>query len=38
VLTWVSEPLTEAFTARGPVTAMLFAETTGTDADWATGL
>ena len=34
VLTWVSEPLTEPLTVRGPVTAQLLAETTGTDADW----
>jgi len=34
VATWVSEPLTEPITVRGPVTAKLFAETTGTDADW----
>jgi hypothetical protein len=34
VATWVSEPLDEPLTIRGPVTAKLFAETTGTDADW----
>jgi putative CocE/NonD family hydrolase len=34
VVTWVSEPLTEPLTVRGPVTASLFAETTGSDADW----
>jgi putative CocE/NonD family hydrolase len=34
VVTWVSEPLSEPLTIRGPVTAQLFAETTGTDADW----
>jgi putative CocE/NonD family hydrolase len=34
VLTWVSEPLSESLTVRGPVIAHLFAETTGTDADW----
>lgn len=38
VLTWVSEPLTEPFTLCGPVTARLFAETTGTDADWVVKL
>jgi len=32
--TWVSEPLTEPLTVRGPVTVRLLAETTGTDADW----
>ena len=34
VLTWVSEPIAEPMTVRGPVIAQLFAETTGTDADW----
>lgn len=34
VVTWVSEPLSEPLTFRGAVTARLFAETTGTDADW----
>jgi putative CocE/NonD family hydrolase len=34
VVTWVSEPLEEPLTIRGGVTAHLFAETTGTDADW----
>ena len=34
VLTWVSEPLSEPISVRGPVTAHVFAETTGTDADW----
>ncbi|MCP5519103.1 MAG: CocE/NonD family hydrolase [Verrucomicrobiales bacterium] len=34
VATWTSEPLTEALTVRGPIVAHLFAETTGTDADW----
>lgn len=34
VLTWVSEPLTAPLTIRGALTAHLFAETTGTDADW----
>ena len=33
-LAWVSEPLDEALTIRGDLTAHLFAETTGTDADW----
>jgi len=34
VLTWVSEPLDHPMTIRGAVTAHLFAETTGSDADW----
>ncbi len=38
VLTWVSEPLTEALTIRGPVLARLFGETTGSDADWVVKL
>jgi len=38
VLTWLSEPLTEALTIRGPVKARLFAETTGSDADWVVKL
>ena len=38
VLTWVSEPLPEALTVRGPVTARLFSSTTGTDADWVVKL
>jgi putative CocE/NonD family hydrolase len=38
VATWVSEPLSESLTVRGPVTARLFAETTGTDADWVVKL
>lgn len=38
VATWVSEPLTESLTVRGPVTAQLLAETTGTDADWVVKL
>jgi hypothetical protein len=38
VLTWVSEPLTESLTVRGPVLARLFAETTGSDADWVVKL
>ena len=38
VVTWVSEPLTEALTVRGAVLARLFAETTGSDADWVVKL
>lgn len=38
VATWVSEPLTEPLTVRGPVLARLFAETTGSDADWVVKL
>ncbi|MDF1576509.1 MAG: CocE/NonD family hydrolase [Bacteroidales bacterium] len=38
VRTWVSEPLTESLTLRGPVLAQLFAETTGSDADWVVKL
>jgi len=38
VATWVGEPLTEPLTIRGPVTAQLIAETTGTDADWVVKL
>jgi len=38
VLTWVSEPLSNALTIRGPVLAQLFAETTGSDADWVVKL
>jgi hypothetical protein len=38
VATWVSAPLTESLTIRGPVTVKLFAETTGTDADWVAKL
>ncbi len=34
VVTWVSEPLDKPITVRGAVTAHLFAETTGSDADW----
>ena len=34
VVTWSSEPLEQPLTIRGGVTAHLFAETTGTDADW----
>jgi putative CocE/NonD family hydrolase len=38
VATWVSEPFTESMTIRGPLLAKLFAETTGTDADWVVKL
>jgi putative CocE/NonD family hydrolase len=38
VATWVSAPLEKAVTIRGGVTAHLFAETTGTDADWVVKL
>jgi uncharacterized protein len=38
VLTYTSEPLTQAMTVRGAVTANLFAETTGSDADWVVKL
>ncbi len=38
VVTWVSEPLSEPLTIRGPVTALLLAETTGSDADWVVKL
>jgi putative CocE/NonD family hydrolase len=38
VATWVSEPLDHPMTIRGAVTAHLFAETTGTDADWVVKL
>lgn len=38
VLTWVSPPLTAPLTLRGPVVAKLFAETTGSDADWVVKL
>ena len=38
VATWVSEPLSEPLTVRGPVVAQLLAETTGTDADWVVKL
>jgi uncharacterized protein len=34
VLTYVSEPLDEPVTVRGTVVSHLFAETTGSDADW----
>ena len=38
VLTYVSEPLADAVTVRGTVSADLFAETTGSDADWVVKL
>jgi hypothetical protein len=38
VLTWESEPLTEDVVLAGPVTARLFAATTGSDADWVVKL
>jgi putative CocE/NonD family hydrolase len=38
VVTWVSEPLDAPMTILGAVTAHLFAETTGTDADWVVKL
>jgi putative CocE/NonD family hydrolase len=38
VATWVGEPLDQAITIRGAVTAHLFAETAGTDADWVVKL
>lgn len=38
VATWQSESLAEPVTVRGPVTVKLFAETTGTDADWVVKL
>lgn len=38
VLTWASEPLTAPLTLSGPVLARLFAETTGSDADWVVKL
>lgn len=38
VLTYVSEPLQQSVTVRGAVTARLFAQTTGTDADWVVKL
>jgi len=38
VATWVSEPLDHPITIRGAVTAHLFAETMGTDADWVVKL
>jgi putative CocE/NonD family hydrolase len=38
VATWISEPLKDPITIRGEVTAHLFAETTGSDADWVVKL
>lgn len=38
VLTFVTEPLTEATTISGDVAATLFASTTGTDSDWVVKL
>jgi hypothetical protein len=38
VVTWISEPLKEPLTIRGPVLVHLIAETTGTDADWVVKL
>lgn len=38
VLTYTSEPLKEDLTLAGPVTAKLWASTTGTDADWVVKL
>jgi putative CocE/NonD family hydrolase len=38
VATWRGEPLEERLTVRGPVEVALFAETTGTDADWVVKL
>jgi putative CocE/NonD family hydrolase len=38
VATWVGDPLAEPLTVRGPVGVKLFAETTGTDADWVVKL
>jgi putative CocE/NonD family hydrolase len=38
VATWVSEPLSEPLTVRGAVTVRLYAETTGSDADWVAKL
>ena len=38
VVTFVSEPLTEPMTIAGPITANLYASTTGTDADWVVKL
>ncbi len=38
VVTWVSKPLDHSMTIRGAPTAHLFAETTGTDADWVVKL
>jgi hypothetical protein len=38
VATWLSEPLEASLTIRGAVKARLFAETTGSDADWVVKL
>ncbi len=38
VVTWSGEPLAQPLTVRGPVAVKLFAETTGTDADWVVKL
>ncbi len=38
VLTWVSDPLDQDISVAGPVTANLFAATTGSDADWVVKL
>jgi len=38
VLTWSTEPLTEDIVIAGPLSAKLFASTTGTDADWVVKL
>ncbi len=38
VLTWETEPLAEDVVLAGPVTARLFAATTGSDADWVVKL
>jgi putative CocE/NonD family hydrolase len=38
VVSWVSEPLDTPVTVRGDVTAHVFADTTGTDADWVVKL
>ncbi len=38
VLTYVTEPLDQPITVRGGVTAHLFADTTGSDADWVVKL
>lgn len=38
VATWVSPPLDAPITLRGPVEIRLFAETTGSDADWVVKL
>ena len=38
VATWTSEPLAQPLTIRGAIKARLFAETTGSDADWVVKL